>query len=88
MPGGGLTSVRGYLQSAGPVDYNIAIVVDDELPMPEAIKLSLVKLELQRHTDSDDEVAEISTNLTAPDGKILVVGKAGHEASPTESSCC
>ena len=32
MPGGGITSVRGYLQSADPVDYNIAIVVTDAPP--------------------------------------------------------
>ena len=77
IPSGGLTSVRGYLQRADPVDYNIAIIVDDELPTPKAIKFSFVKVKLRRQGGSGDQVAEISTNLTASDGKTLVVRKAG-----------
>ena len=77
VSGGSLTSVRGYLQGTDSVDYNIAIVVADEPPTPEAIKFSMVKLALRRRGDSVDEEAEISTTLTGSHGKTLVVGKAG-----------
>ena len=78
MPGGGLSRVRGYIQHQDLVDYHIMIGVADEPPAPEAIKLSLVKVELRRDGgDSFDEVTEIETKLTAAQGKTLVVGKAG-----------
>lgn len=78
MPGGGLARVRGYIQHQDLVGYHIMIGVADEPPTPEAIKLSLVKLDLRRDgADSGDEVAEIETKLTAAQGKTLVVGKAG-----------
>ena len=78
MPGGSLSRVRGYIQHQDLVDYHIMIGVADEPPAPEAIKLSLVKVELRRDGgDSFDEVTEIETKLTAAQGKTLVVGKAG-----------
>ena len=78
VPGRSTATVRGYIQSQDLVDYNISIVVADELPTPAAIKLSLVKLVLRLHGgDSGIELAEIATKLTASQGKTLVVGKAG-----------
>lgn len=72
--------IRRKLQGPDSVDYNIAIAAANEVPTPKAIKLSLVKIELRRRGDSGDEVAEISTNLTASHGKTLIVGKAGVRA--------
>ena len=78
MSGGSTATVRGYIRSQDLIDYNISIVVADEVPTPEAIKLSLVKLVLRQHGgDSGTELAEIATKLTAAQGKTLVVGKAG-----------
>lgn len=77
-PDGRIASVRGQIQSQDRVDYSVMLLLADELPKPEAIKLSLVKLELSR-TDSASgkETAQIETQLTAAHGKTLVVGKAG-----------
>lgn len=77
-PDGRIASVRGQIQNQEPVDYSVMLVLADERPKPEAIKLSLIKLELSR-TDSASgkETAQIETQLTAAHGKTLVVGKAG-----------
>lgn len=77
-PDGRIASVRGQIQSQDRVDYSVMLLLADEPPKPEAIKLSLVKLELSRNDSaSGKETAQIETQLTAAHGKTLVVGKAG-----------
>lgn len=76
-PDGHIATVRGHIQSQERVDYSVMLVLADERPNPEAIKLSLIGLELTRDSASGDETAKIETQLTAAHGKTLVVGKAG-----------
>jgi hypothetical protein len=76
-PDGRIATVRGHIQSQERVDYSVMLVLADERPKPEAIKLSLIGLELKRDSASGDETAKIETQITAAHGKTLVVGKAG-----------
>lgn len=77
-PDGRVASVRGYIQSQERADYSVMLVVADERPKPEAIKLNMVRLEISRTASASNvETAQIETQLTAAHGKTLVVGKAG-----------
>ena len=77
-PDGRVASVRGHIQSQDRVDYSVTLVLADERPTPEAIKLNLIKLELRRTDPAVGvETAQIETQLTAAHRKTLVVGKAG-----------
>ncbi|MDE0107308.1 MAG: hypothetical protein OXJ37_05320 [Bryobacterales bacterium] len=77
-PDGRIATVRGHIQSQDRVDYSVMLVLADERPTPEAIKLNLIKLELRRTDPAlGVEMAQIETQLTAAHGKTLVVGKAG-----------
>lgn len=77
-PDGRMASVKGHIQSQDRVDYSIMLVLADERPTPEAIKLNLVNLELRRTDPAlGVETAQIETQITAAHGKTLVVGKAG-----------
>ena len=77
-PDGRMASVRGHIQTQERVDYSVMLVVADERPKPEAIKLNMVRLEISRTASASSvETAQIETQLTAAHGKTLVVGKAG-----------
>lgn len=77
-PDGRIATVRGQIQSQDQVDYSVMLVLADERPTPEAIKLNLIRLELRRTDPAlGVETAQIETQLNAAHGKTLVVGKAG-----------
>lgn len=77
-PDGRMASVKGHIQSQDRVDYSVTLLLADERPTPEAIKLNLIKLELRRTDPAlGVETAQIETQITAAHGTTLVVGKAG-----------